>query len=154
MKGSTGVARLSGFVGCEGGSMKFPVKTAHAILSLPLIAFLFGPATAQEAHSVHFSAGTNATSLSGAVKGDGYVDYRLGVNANQKMAVTLKPASVYFNLMPPGSSGEAIFNGSQDGGQYSGTVPKSGTYTVRVYQMGAAASEGKTHKFTLGITVN
>lgn len=123
------------------------------LLALTLSATSFHATKAQETHAVHFSAGTSSATIHGTVKGDDYVDYQLAANASQQMKVSLNPESVYFNVMPPGSSGEAIFIGSQEGGAFSGTLSAAGTYTVRVYQMGAAASGGKSHKFTLDIGV-
>jgi len=46
----------------------------------------------------------------------------------------LKPAkgAAYFNVLPPGSTGEAIFVGSSEGNHLS-ALPSDGDYTIRVY---------------------
>ena len=124
-----------------------------AILVPALVALLGTAAIGQEAHTVHFASGTTGATIRASITGDNYIDYRLSAARGQAMDIILT-GSPYFNLLPPGSSGEAIFIGSRDGGEYSGTLPASGTYTVRIYQMGAAADEGQTHKFTLDIGID
>lgn len=109
-------------------------------------------AVAQETHTVHFPAGATGTTVRGSVKGKGYIDYRLMVSNNQVMRVRLIPESVYFNVLPPGSADEAIFIGSLEGSEFSGTLPLSGNYVIRVYQMGAAADENRTKSFTIQIS--
>ena len=71
------------------------------------------------------------------------------------MAVSLVPeGNAYFNILPPGSSGEAIYFGSIDGNDATGVaLPASGDYTVRVYLMGNDADTGKTVPFTLSMSV-
>ena len=94
--------------------------------------------------------------MQGKVTGDGYHDYLLGAKAGQTMAVSLiaDSSSAYFNILPPGSSGEAIYNSSINGNDATGIVlPKSGNYTVRVYLMGAAADGGTTVPFTLSMGI-
>jgi hypothetical protein len=113
-------------------------------------------ALAQAKSTVKFDRGNDNTAVQGKVTGDGYHDYMLGAKAGQKMGVSLisDSSSVYFNILPPGSSGEAIYNSSSNGNDATGVVlPKSGNYTIRVYLMGAAADGGKTVPFTLSMTI-
>jgi hypothetical protein len=113
-------------------------------------------AMAQAKSTVKFAKGNDNTAVQGKVTGDGYHDYLLGAKAGQNMGVSLiaDSSSVYFNILPPGSSGEAIYNSSVSGNDATGVVlPKSGNYTVRVYLMGAASDEGKTVPFTLSLTI-
>jgi hypothetical protein len=77
------------------------------------------------------------------ITGDEYIDYLLGARAGQEMAVSLIPgesngdANIYFNILPPGSTGEAIYIGSIDGLDVTGVaLPETGDYTIRVYQLG------------------
>jgi hypothetical protein len=60
---------------------------------------------------------------------------------------------VYHNVLPPGSTGEALFVGSVSGNSSSTQLPASGEYTMRVYQMGHAASSGKRSNFTLEVAI-
>ena len=56
--------------------------------------------------------------------------------------------------MPPGSAGEAIYNGSMDGLDVTGIVlPADGDYTIRVYQMGNDEDTGKTTAFTISVAI-
>jgi hypothetical protein len=127
----------------------FASLAVAGLLTLPVV-----PALAQEAHTVHFARGTTGATIHGTLHGDDFIDYRLGADAGQVMDVILTPGSVYFNVLAPGSTGEAIFNGSSEGEEFSGTLSVGGTYTIRIYQMGAAADEGKASKFKLDIGID
>lgn len=109
---------------------------------------------AQEAHTVHFSRGTTGATIQGLITGGDFVDYRLSAEQGQFMDVIVSPDTVYFNVLAPGSSGEALFNSSINGNEFGEALPVEGTYTIRIYQMGAAASEGKSHRFTLDIGID
>ncbi len=113
------------------------------------------PALAQQSETVHFAAGNDNASVQSSVTGDAYRDYVLGASAGQTMAVSLSAkGSAYFNVMAPGSTGEAIYIGSLDGNDATGVkLAASGDYTVRVYLMGNDASTGKTVPFTLSMSV-
>jgi hypothetical protein len=70
------------------------------------------------------------------------------------MGVSLISDQAYFNILPPGSSGEAIYNSSINGNDATNIVlPKSGDYTIRVYQMGAAADEGRATSYTVSVVI-
>ncbi len=121
-----------------------------------ILSGLGSQAIAQAKSTVKFERGNDNTAVKGKVTGDGYHDYLLGAKAGQTMGVSLiaDSSSVYFNILPPGSSGEAIYNSSIDGNDATGVkLPKSGTYTVRVYLLGAAADGGKTVPFTLSMSI-
>lgn len=60
----------------------------------------------------------------------------------------------YFNLLPPGSSEEALFIGSSEGNEWSGTLSQSGTYTVRVYLMRSAARRGESARYTVEFSID
>ena len=103
---------------------------------------------------VQFPKGKSGTTIQGSVTGNGTVDYVLRAAAGQTMTVKLSGGStVYHNVLPPGSTGEALFVGSRDGERSTTTLPASGEYTVRVYQMGNAASSGKRSNFTLNVAI-
>ena len=93
---------------------------------------------------VQFAKGKSGTTIRGSITGDQTVDYTLRAAAGQTMTVKLSGgSSVYHNVLPPGSTGEALFVGSRDGSRSMTTLPASGEYTIRLYQMGNAASSGK-----------
>ena len=87
------------------------------------------------------------------------MDYRLGANAGQQMFVDLTVSdsnghgTVYFNILPPNSTGEALYNGSIYGNTATVTLPTSGTYTIRVYHMGNDRDAGRTTAFNLDLSI-
>jgi hypothetical protein len=106
-------------------------------------------------HPVQFAKGKSGTTIKGSVTGDQSVDYTLRASAGQTMTVKLAGGStVYHNVLPPGSTGEAVFVGSRDGDRSTTTLPTSGEYTIRVYQMGSASSSGKRSNFTLDVAIS
>lgn len=109
-------------------------------------------ASAQSSQKVAFARGKSSAQVQGTVKGKGYLDYRIGVSAGQSVTVTLKSksSSVYFNFNPP-KLDASMFVGSSQGNTMSRQVPSDGEYIIRVYLMGAAASEGKSAAFMLDI---
>jgi hypothetical protein len=122
---------------------------------LGLMLLAGGQALAQSSERVRFEAGNDNAAVESQVTGDEYRDYVLGAKAGQSMGVSLiTEGSAYFNILPPGSAGEAIYNSSVDGNDATGIVlPADGDYTVRVYLMGADEDENRTVPFTLSITI-
>jgi hypothetical protein len=104
---------------------------------------------------VHFPKGATGATLKDRLKGDETVDYRLGAKAGQTMTVTMKTdnASAYFNVLPPGSQGEAVFVGSTSGERYEGALSADGVWTIRVYLMRNAARRGEAAHYTLDVAV-
>ncbi|OCA64359.1 DNA breaking-rejoining protein [Aeromonas piscicola] len=83
------------------------------------------------------------------------MDYKLTANKGQIMAVILTgKSSTYFNILPPGSTGEAIFIGSNEGNSFQASLPAKGTYTIRVYQMGAAETSKAKNTFKLEVGIS
>ena len=118
------------------------------------LAALAGAALAQSTERVSFAAGNDNAAVEASVVGDGYRDYVLGASAGQTMGVSLiTDGSAYFNILPPGSQGEAIYIGSTEGRDASVTLPSDGDYTIRVYLMGDDANSGRTVPFTLSMTI-
>ena len=105
-------------------------------------------------HPVQFAKGKTGTTLKGSIVGDQTVDYTLRAAAGQTMTVKLSGRStVYHNILPPGSTGEALFVGSRDGSMSTTALPVSGEYTIRVYQMGNAKSSGQRSNFGLEVSI-
>lgn len=103
---------------------------------------------------VQFAKGQSGATIKGSLTGDQTIDYTLRAAAGQTMTVKLSGSSgVYHNVLPPGSSGEALFVGSRDGDRSSTALPAGGEYTIRVYQMGQAARSGKRSNFTLEVAI-
>lgn len=108
-----------------------------------------------ESRPLQFAKGTSSATVKGSLKGDKTIDYKLRAKAGRNMSVTLKTSSGanYFNVLPPGSSGEAIFIGSTSGNEWTGTLPADGEYTVRVYLMRSAARRSETADYTLTVGI-
>lgn len=106
----------------------------------------------QRTEQVQFARGTSGTTLQGRVTGDDGVDYRLSLRGGQALSVVLHShnSSLYFNVIAPAAQ-EAMFVGSLSGNHFSGTVPASGDYTLRVYLMRNAARRGETAAFTMEV---
>lgn len=129
----------------------------RSIAVLALVAGLTAPALAQDAvrtERVYFARGTSSAALAGTLRGDATVDYVVGAREGQTMTVSLRAsnASAYFNVLPPGSEGEAI-DGAANTTRWSGVLPASGDFKVRVYLMRNAARRGETANYTLNIGV-
>ena len=137
--------------------MKRSLKTLA--LALVLAAPLAGPALAQTKSAVKFEPGNFGTMVNGTIEGDDYIDYMLGAKAGQQMFVELTvdgtngAGAVYFNILPPGSQGEAIYNSSVDGNSTTVALPADGDYAIRVYQMGDDADTGKTSGFHVDLSI-
>lgn len=118
-----------------------------------------GALSAQTTSDVQFAPGNFGTMVSGTIIGNEYLDYRLGAKGGQEMFVELKVTDsngsgiVYFNILPPGSDGVAIYNGSMDGNTTTVDLPEDGTYTIRVYQMGNDRDTGKTSGFNIDLSI-
>ena len=127
--------------------------------ALALALSLAAPALAQDRIPVQFAPGNFGTMVSGTIIGDEYVDYMLGARAGQEMFVELSvidsngSGTIYFNILPPGSTGEAIYNGSMEGNSTTVALPANGDYAIRVYHMGNDRDTGKTTGFTIDLSI-
>jgi len=108
-------------------------------------------AAAQSSKLVSLPSGKSAK-VQGSVVGKEYRDFRVKVAAGQSLTVSMKSSrsSAYFNVNPP-KSDASMFIGNMQGNSMNRQIPSAGEYIIRVYLMGAAASEGKTASFTLDI---
>lgn len=128
----------------------------HLIAGAIVLALLVAPARADiETRPVQFKKGASAATIKGTLKGDQTIDYSLRAKAGQTMSVSFKPnnASAYFNVLPPGSTGEAIFIGSSSGNEWTGTLPADGEYRIRTYLMRNAARRNEKSGFTLTVGI-
>jgi hypothetical protein len=129
------------------------------VLSAAMLAALSAPVAAQRTADVQFQPGNYGTMLSGTIVGDEYFDYRLRAKAGQKMFVSLSVSgtngngSAYFNILPPGSDGVAIYNSSSGDQSTTIELPKSGEYKIRVYLMGNDRDAGKTVGYNVDVSI-
>ncbi len=105
----------------------------------------------QRIERITFARGTSSKAIDGQIKGYQYVDYKLNVRAGQSLNISLatRHTATYFNVLEPGSSDEAVFNGSTSDNQFEGVAAKSGDYTIRVYMMRSAARRGEVARYRL-----
>lgn len=123
-----------------------------------LWAFLLcGSLTAQEIRSerVRFEPGARSATLENSLQGYEIADYLLQVQSGQYLNVSMATdnGANYFNLMEPGETEVAVFNGSLGGNQFEGTADRSGEYRIRVYLMRSAARRNETAHFRLEMIV-
>ena len=104
---------------------------------------------------VQFDRGTTGTKIEGHITGYETVDYKLGASAGQRMVVTMTTdnGANYFNLLAPGETEVAFFNGSMNENSFVGSLPESGDYTIRVYQMRSAARRNETATYRLDVEI-
>jgi hypothetical protein len=120
------------------------------MLTEPLVAD-----TSIRQEKVQFAKGASSAVIKGQLKGDATVDYVVRAAAGQTLSVKLQETNSqnYFNVMPPDSTGSAMFVGDT-GEDYSGVLPADGDYVVRVYLMRPAARRGETSNYTLTLSVS
>jgi len=122
---------------------------------------LHQPASARAQDSVRteriqFKRGATSASVKGHIKGYQVVDYLVGARQGQSMNASLasRNTATYFNILPPGSKDEAIFNGSISENQFEGTLPASGDYRLRVYMMRSAARRNEVADYGLEVIIS
>jgi hypothetical protein len=105
---------------------------------------------------VQFAKGANSATVNGAIKGYQTVDYVLHAAQGQSMNVSMatKNTATYFNILAPGETEVAFFNGSVSENQYEGTLPATGDYKIRVYMMRSAARRNEVADYRLEMIVS
>jgi hypothetical protein len=105
---------------------------------------------------VQFAKGAKSATVNGAIKGYQTVDYVLHAAQGQSMNVsmTTKNTATYFNILAPGETEVAFFNGSVSDNQYEGTLPATGDYKIRVYMMRSAARRNEVADYRLEMIVS
>ncbi|MBZ2210029.1 hypothetical protein [Massilia soli] len=104
---------------------------------------------------VQFKRGSNSATVESRIKGYESVDYLLGARAGQHMNVsmTTKHGATYFNILAPGETEVAMFNGSMNDNRFEGTLPANGDYKIRVYMMRSAARRNEVAPFRLKMAI-
>lgn len=133
-------------------------KTANILISAAVLALAIPIAVSAHAQivttNVAFPRGSTGSTFNGSIKGRVVHDYVVRASAGQVLTVRMTGAPiVFFNVLPPGSTGEGIFNGSVEGNSFGGTLSVSGAYKIRVYQMAASGRRGEVGNFRLSISV-
>jgi hypothetical protein len=105
---------------------------------------------------VQFAKGANSATVQGTIKGYQTVDYVLHASKGQSMNVSMatKNTATYFNILAPGETEVAFFNGSVSDNQYEGQLPATGDYKIRVYMMRSAARRNEVANYRLEMIVS
>ncbi|WP_380058949.1 hypothetical protein ACFE33_15600 (plasmid) [Falsihalocynthiibacter sp. SS001] len=117
------------------------------------------PPASDAAAEVMFEKGTTGTTLGGAIRGQEYFDYKLTASKGQMMSVNLEvtdsngDGSVFFNILPPGSTGVAMYNSSNEGNTVEMRLTESGAYVIRLYLMGNDRDTDKTVGYNLDVDI-
>ena len=130
-------------------------KILGFLLASALMAFAAMTPADDATHQIQFAKGKPSASVSGKITGSDSIDYQLRASAGRTMRVDFKASkgAAYFNVLPPGSSGEAIFVGSMAGDHFQGKLPTDGVYTLRSIVMGGAKDGGKTVSYGLKVDI-
>ncbi len=135
------------------------MKIRYLFVKAVFISFLFCPlillAQDMQVKAIKFEAGKSSATVTGSITGYQTVDYKMDARAGQTLKVKLKTsnASNNFNILPPGSEDDAIYNGSIEGTSYTGKLQQSGEYKIRVYLMRNDARRNATANYTLTVSL-
>jgi hypothetical protein len=79
----------------------------------------------------------------------------LGAAKGQSMNVSMATDNnaSYFNILAPGETEVAFFNGSTSENQYEGVLPATGDYRIRVYMMRSAGRRSEKANYRLEMIV-
>lgn len=127
---------------------------ALVLAAAAMAVFAAAPEADRRVEAVQFAKDSSKAAVSGTLKGDQYVDYKVRGSAGQTLVVMLKPSNLqnYFNIHSPGND-SAMFIGSTSGNQFKRILPNDGEYMVRVYLMRAAARRNETSNYTLNLAL-
>lgn len=132
------------------------MKKLTALFGVSLIALLFlfaaDDASAQTKQRVRFAPGESGANVSGSVKGYKYIDYVVGARKGQMMSIILtgSPSAEFAIMMPDGGN---LGMDAVQVRQWSGELPASGDYAIRVLMPRAQARRGQTASFKLSISI-
>jgi hypothetical protein len=125
-----------------------------AILLATLLLGLGATAVAQDIRTepLRFDAEGRVAVAKGRVVGGETVDLTLIAQGGERIVAQLDAGTRgYFNVLPPGSDGEAIFIGSAEGGRFEGGLDSPGEYRLRIYQMRASGRRGEAFDYTMRV---
>jgi hypothetical protein len=137
-------------------------SSSSRALCFPLVLALFAGliSLAQAAgdirtQRVQFAKGAASATVEGRIKGYETVDYLLRAGQGQYMNVSMATdnSASYFNILAPGETEVAFFNGSISENQFEGELPATGDYRIRVYMMRSAARRNEVANYRLEMIV-
>jgi hypothetical protein len=104
---------------------------------------------------VQFAWGATSATVEGTITGYETVDYLLRAAQGQTMNVSMatKHGASYINILAPGETEVAFFNGSIGDNQFEGELSATGDYRIRVYMMRSAARRNEVANYRLEMIV-
>jgi hypothetical protein len=129
------------------------------LVPLALAALTAGMSLAQgdtRTERIQFKKGASSAIVEGRIKGRQSVDYLVSARKGQSANISLGTphGATYFNILAPGQTEVAFFNGSTSQNQFEGLLPENGTYRVRVYMMRSAARRNETASYRLEVIIS
>ena len=129
----------------------------HLVIVILLLTLSGGSAYARDIRTeqVRFEQGANSAVVESSINGYEIVDYVLRARQGQFMHVSMTSdnGANYFNILAPGETDVAMFNGSINDNQFEGILPESGPYKVRVYMMRSAARRDEVANYRLEMVI-
>ena len=103
---------------------------------------------------IHFQPGTSSATIEGLITGYQIIDYLLTAQMGQVMRVDMetKHLANYYNVLFEDDP-TALHNSSINGNEWTGVLPKDGTYRIRVYLMRSAARRGEKANYTVNVSI-
>jgi hypothetical protein len=117
-----------------------------------LFLFAVQDAAAQARQRVRFARGASSAQVSGTIKGYKYIDYVVGARAGQTLSlrITGSSAAQFAVFMADGGN---LGMDSAGVAEWSGELPATEDYTIRVLMPRAQARRGETARYTLRIAI-
>lgn len=130
-------------------------KETYIVAAVSLLLCTFIAASAQtKTVNVKFVRGTSEATYSNTITGYGVVDFVLSARANQQLTAALISSTNDKALFTVMQNGDRIAEDASETTSWTGILPNSGRYTVRVLMMRNDARRTKTPvKFRLRISI-
>ena len=130
------------------------IVMASALLPVPLAGAAAQEVRPDREQRVQFARGASSATVRGRIRGYELHDYLVNAREGQRMTVQFgaRGRFTYFIVRAPGAE-ENLFDGTGNEPARL-TLPASGNYRIRVYQMRNAARRGESSDYSLTIRVD
>lgn len=109
-----------------------------------------GGSSSGSTQRISFEPGTSGATVGGQVQGTGFQDYLLGASAGQTMTTSTIGTSPYLQVQVFTPSGSNLYTGSAN---WSGVLPSSGDYRIRVRIVPEEQQSGASAEYSLTVTI-
>jgi len=124
-----------------------------AIFFIGLIVFV-SESSAQVKTRIKFPSGASSAAVKGTIRGYAYRDYIVRANADQTITTSVSSANTYTILTIFRPDGDNL-DGAAQMDEFSGTLPVTGDYVIRIGMMRAGARRpGAVSNFTLKVSID